>query len=161
MTHDEALRFQLCGGPQPTEAIAHLASCKACQQEIEALERLVTGLTAAAPPPLAGLDGMGNRVVSLLAPPRRSGWAFPSAAALLLTAGLGASWLFQSQTARVPASPASLAALSTPLSIAPLEEDTTAGLLQAYEPLAVAVGQISPEALKTYVSEMESGGWNG
>lgn len=161
MTHDEALELQLAGGPLPAEAALHLQQCPVCRSELVTLRSMEERLRAAAPSPHipAGMEG---RVLARLVRPRRSGWAAGSAAAaLLLAAGLWAALL--APGFRSP-SPVTFSPSAPPQAVVefPAPPDTTAALLEAYEPvMSASQGQVSPEAIQSLLSPSEDGGSNG
>jgi hypothetical protein len=157
MTCDDALIYALAPGPRPAEVEEHLRRCGRCASELEALRRLEGTLCASAPP-LVGTTALEAAVVSRVVRPRQMGRAWLSAAAVLLVAfALATGWL--SRTARPEATAPSPAL--PPAAFHPADEDSTAGLLQAYEPYAADLPQVQPDELSGYLSPADQGGWNG
>lgn len=161
MTHDEALEFLLAGGPVPVEAAVHMRHCSQCRTELAALRSVEESLSAAAPPPVlpAGLE---EKVLARIGRPPRTGWAVGSAAAaLFLVAGLWAALL--APRFRSPSPDTSSPSVHPRAALEfPAEPDTTAALLEAYEPvIATSQSQVSPEAIRSLLSPSENGGSNG
>ena len=156
MTHEEALRDTLAGGLAPAGAGQHIASCAACRLELESLLATEDRLRSCAPPALPS-HRLESRVLSRSLPPRHAGWAKVSAAAVLLVAAaLSVAWLGRGGTPATVATSAS----SPPIVTLPYD-DSTAGLLGAYEPLAAALPQLGMEDLSPYLNPPDPVGWNG
>jgi hypothetical protein len=157
MTCDDALTLALAPGPRPAEVEDHLRRCGRCASELEALRRL-EGTLGTAAPTLLNTESMEATVVSRLVRPRQMGRAWLSAAAVLLVAfALATGWLSRSARPEAPAPPPALPAAAFHL----VEEDSTAGLLQAYEPYVADLPQVQPDDLSGYLSPADQGGWNG
>jgi hypothetical protein len=157
MTCDDVLTYALAPGPRPAEVEGHLRRCGRCSSELEALRRL-EGTLGTAAPPLSGSASMEAAVVSRVIRPRQMGRVWLSAAAALLVAfALATAWFGHSVRPEAPApSPAlSAAAFHT------ADEDSTAGLLQAYELYAADLPQVQADDLSGYLSPTDQGGWNG
>lgn len=156
MTHDEALRHGVAGGPLPQEAQAHLNACPDCAAELEALRAVERRLSRSAPR-VQEVDLLAGRVLARVRRSRPRGWAMPSAAALALAVGLWAAWLSRPGEKLPSTPPAELASASAVLDISG-GADTTADLLGAYETEAASLGTVPPEALKGILSATEDGG---
>lgn len=158
MNCQDALRHALAGGPLPAEAQEHVRSCPDCKRELSELQSIESRLAEAAPP--TGLpSGLEDRVLWRLRPRRRLTWThMPAAAALLLAAALMTAWL-----TRVPAphpAAAALPSLNLSQGLSSLD-DSTAGLLQAYEPITEQLPDVPAEEMEGVLSPTERGGWNG
>lgn len=163
MTHDETLEFLLAGGPLPVEAAVHMRQCSRCRADLAALRSVEESLSAAAPAPVlpAGLE---EKVLARVGRPPRTGWAVGSAAAaLFLVAGLWAALLAPRFRSPSPDTSSPSVHPRTALQFQfPAEPDTTAALLEAYEPvMAASQSQVSPEAIRSLLSPSENGGSNG
>jgi hypothetical protein len=86
----------------------------------------------------------------------------PTAAALLVAATLTTAWLLN------PSAPAPSSYTAPPLEVSmgaaaslSAAEDSTASLLQAYDPLSAKVMDVEPEEIQEVLSPTEPGGWNG
>lgn len=157
MTCDDVLTYALSPGPRPAEVEDHLRSCGRCASELEALRRLEGSLASAAPHH-AATASLETAVLSRVVRPRQMGRAWLSAAAALLLAfALATAWFGRSMR---PAAPTAVAPLAAPAS-GVLEEDSTAALLQAYEPYAADLPQVQPEEVSGYLAPTDQGGWNG
>ncbi len=156
MTHDEALRYGVAGGPRPQEAQAHLSACPECATELEAL-RAIEGRLARSAPRVQEVDLLAGRILAQVRRPRSRGWAIPSAAALALALGLWAAWLSRPGEKLASPAPAELASAPAVLDLSG-GTDTTADLLGAYETEAASLGTVPPEALKGILSATEYGG---
>lgn len=161
MTHDEALVFQLAGGAMPVEAVIHMRQCSQCRVELAALRSLEESLSVAAPT-LAVPGGLEDEVLARVGRSPRTGWAVGSAvAALLLVAGLWTAMLASGFRSPSPGTPPSSVHTQAFLD-SPAEPDTTAALLEAYEPvMSASLGQVGPEAVQSLLSPPEDGGSNG
>jgi len=158
MNCQDALRHALAEGLMPAEAQEHVHSCPACTQELVEFRSIESRLAGAAPPPELP-EGLEDRVLLRLPPQRRLSWAhMPAAAALLLTAALMTAWL-----TRVPAPYPATASLPSSTLSQDLSflDDSTAGLLQAYEPIAEQLPDVPTEEMEGVLSPTERGGWNG
>lgn len=158
MNCQDALRHALAGGPLPAEAQGHVHACHACTQELSDLQSIESRLVEAAEPPELP-PGLEDRVLLRLRPRRRLAWTrIPAAAALLLAAALMTAWL-----TRVPAPHLATASLpSSDLSQGlSFLDDSTAGLLQAYEPVTEKLPDVPAEEMEGVLSPAERGGWNG
>ncbi len=145
----------------PAEAREHVRTCPACARELSALRAMESRLAGAAPPALLPVD-LERRVLARVRPRRQFGWAgIPAAAALLTASALMTAWLLLSS----PPPPCSPSApwpqVPTDQSALPAVEDTTANLLQAYDPLTAQMGDVEPEEIQEVLSPTEQGGWNG
>jgi anti-sigma factor RsiW len=157
MTCDDTLAYALSVGPLPSEALDHLRSCRRCASELEELRRVEASLARAAPDagPTARLEA---QVAARVGRSRRYGRAWLSAAAaLLLAAALAVTWVGRGPTT----APLPAAVSQGSEAFSPEEEDSTAGLLQAYEPLAEELPQVQAEDLSSYLVPTDQGGWNG
>jgi len=161
MTCQDALRHGLAGGPMPAEAREHLRACPACARELSELRSMESRLAGAAPPALLPVD-LEHRVLVRVRPRRRFAWAgIPAAAALLTASTLMTAWLLLS-SAPAPSSysapPPEVSMGAASLSAA---EDTTANLLQAFDPLTAQMVEVEPEEIQEVLSPTEQGGWHG
>jgi len=169
MSHEITLQAALAGGPVPQEVREHLESCAACREELaelRSIERELVTATPAAPRVAAWEEGL---VRGLAAHERPSLRWMPLAASLLLAAGLLAGWLAGHRSgAGASAAPLASSSIEEPARgladlavLAPVDEDSTAELLQMAEPLAQDIPQTPPAALENYLSPAGNGGWNG
>ena len=157
MNCQEALHHALAGGPLPAEASEHVRTCPACTRELSELRSMEFCLAGAAPMPELPAD-FEHRVLARLRPRRRFSWAGGrAAAALLLTSALLTAWLYRAPLLH-PATAYAPSGVSADL---PLLEDSTAGLLQACEPIAAQLSDVQPEEVEGYLAPTEQGGWNG
>jgi hypothetical protein len=117
---------------------------------------------AGATPPAWLPPDFENRIMARVRPRRRFAAAFiPAAAALLVAATLTTAWLLNpsapapnSYSAPPPEGSMGAAGLSA-------AEDSTASLLQAYDPLSAKAMEVEPEEIQEVLSPTEPGGWNG
>lgn len=161
MNCHDALRHSFAEGPLPAEAQGHVRACPACAQELSELRSIESRLAGAAPP--AWLPpGLERRVLARLRPRGRFAWAgIPAAATLLMASTLLTAWLLTSPAPRpLPAAAQTSQASAGPNALA-MMEDSTANLLQAYEPIVAQMTEIQPEEIQGYLSPTEQGGWNG
>lgn len=157
MTCDDALTHALARGPRPAEVEEHLRCCERCASELDALRRLEASLASAAPHH-AATASLETAVLSRVVRPRQMGRAWLSAAAALLLAfALATAWFGRSMRPEVPAAAPAL----SDAAVGVLEEDSTAALLQAYEPYAADLPQVQPEEVSGYLAPTDQGGWNG
>ena len=162
MICQDALRHGLAGGPMPIEAREHLRACHACARELSELRSMEFRLAGAAPPSTLLPPDIEHRILARVRPRRRFAWAgIPAAAALLMASMLMTAWLLtssapapSSSSIPLPRAPSNAAALSA-------AEDSTANLLQAYDPLAAQMADVEPEEIQEVLSPTEQGGWNG
>ena len=142
----------------PAEAQEHVRFCRACTHELSELRSISSRLAGAGPPPELPAD-LEDRVLLHLRPRRRSSWGhLPAAAALLVAAALMTAWL-----TRVPAPHPATAPLPPFTASVDLSflDDSTVGLLQAYEPIAEQLPDVPTEEMEGVLSPTEQGGWNG
>lgn len=140
-SHEQALTLVLAGGPVPLEAAGHVASCPACQAELEALRAVETGLRGARPAP----EGARPPALLTAAASRRAHRWFQSAAAAALLLGLLGGFAAGRGLPRTPAGALETAAAESAYSVS---EDSTFTLLSAAEALEE---EPSAEELATYL----------
>jgi hypothetical protein len=145
----------------PAEAQEHVRACTACAQELSELRSIETRLAGAAPSGLLP-SGLERRVLARLRPRPRFAWAgIPAAAALLMASTLLTAWLLTSSAPRpLPEAAQASQAWTGPTALSEVE-DSTANLLQAYEPVISQMTEVEPEEIQGYLSPTEQGGWNG
>jgi hypothetical protein len=163
MTCQDALRHSLTDGPgpMPVEAREHVRACSACARELSELRSMEFRVAGAAPPALLPLD-LEHRVMARARRRRRfDGVGIPAAAALLVAATLVTAWLLSpsAPTTNSPSAPSS--GVSYVAATLPAEEDSTASLLQAYDPLSLQMMDVEPAEIQEVLSPTEQGGWNG
>ena len=145
----------------PAEAREHVRACPACARDLSDLRAMESRLAGAAPPALLPVD-LEPRVLACMRPRRQSGWAgIPAAAALLTASALMAAWLLLSSAPPHGFPSAPWPQVHTDGSALPAVDDTTANLLQIYEPLTIQMGGVEAEEIREVLSPTEQGGWNG
>jgi hypothetical protein len=161
MNCQDALRHSLAGAPFPADAQEHVRTCPTCALELSELRSIESRLFGAAPPALPPMN-LERQVLARLRPRRRFAWAgIPAAAALLVGWTLMTAWLLSPSAPDPSLLAPPLQQVSNGPVVLSAADDSTATLLQAYDPLTAQMMDMEPEEIQEVLSPTEQGGWNG